>query len=57
MVPSRILNPLAAKCALITSKIFCVSSFASSKWRNLSSVVASGALSGLRSMSTKARMA
>lgn len=57
MVPSRIIKPLLVKCPLISSKILRVSLCFSSRRRNLSSVVASGANSCVRSMPTKPRMA
>lgn len=57
IVPSRIIRPRPARCALMTSKMFCVRPCVSSRRRNFNSVVASGAASRARSIPTKARMA
>ena len=57
MVPWRISSPFSASCALMVSKIAAVRFFSSSRRRNLSNVVASGAASRPKSMPTKRRMA
>ena len=57
IVPSRMIKPFAAKCALIALNIFGVSLFFYRRRRNSNKVVASVEDSRLRSMPTKPRIA
>src|SRR5674476_1584012 len=57
IVPARMSGPLSARWALISSKRARVRLLSCSRWRNLSSVVASGTDSRDRSTPTKSRSA
>jgi hypothetical protein len=57
IVPSRIRSFFSLSSAATSAKLFAVNSCASSKWRKLSRVVASGTGSVLKSIPAKVRIA